>query len=418
LIENDSILNRILLKEIEKMILDVITMVTFPSYIGVNAFGVKIGAILPGDNIVDEICQAAKQCNEDNLIHDGDIICVKESIVARAQNNFISKEDIGREIREKLQLKETDTLGILFPIASRNRFVPILEGLVTAVPKGKIAIQFSYPRDCVGNQIAPEELDEELGLNLRKDELHVNQLAKYDFRHPATGVNYLKVYEEIITKANVKSDIFLSNNKNKILDYKPKGILVACIHERDKLVEKIKKNYENVITMQDLFNDESKEAWSEWGLLGTNMYSDDMIKLPPKESFNVAKAIQKGIKDTTGKKVEVSIYGDGAYMDPSTGIYELADPVVSFGHSDGLNRKREGIKYKFFVGTLHTQGKKRDEIEGIIDKEKEKSYEIDNLSMEGTTPRKLEDIAGSLADLLSGSADAGTPIVIIKNLLQ
>ncbi len=392
-------------------------MKKFPSYLGVKAFGVKIGAILPGDNIVEEVSKAVKKCHEDYLIDDGDIICVKESIVARAQDNFILKEDIGIEVREKLNLNESDTLGILFPIASRNRFIPLLEGFVTAVPKGKIVIQFSYPRDCVGNQIAPEELEEELGINLSKEELLADQLQKYDFRHPATGVNYLAAYEEIIKKANVEAEIFLSNNKFKILDHKPKGIIVSCIHERDSLTEKIKKFFENTITMQDLFNDSSKNAWSEWGLLGTNMYSDDKIKLPPRESFNVSKAIQKAIKDTTGKKVEVTIYGDGAYMDPSTGIYELADPVVSFGHSDGMNRKRVGIKYKFFVGTLHSQGKKRGEIEEIIDEQKQKTYEIDDISMEGTTPRKLEDIAGSLADLLSGSADAGTPLVIIKGLL-
>ncbi len=393
-------------------------MKKFPSYLGVKAFGVKIGAVLPRDNIVEEVCKAVKKCHEDHLIDDRDIVCVKESIVARAQNNFISKEDIGKEVKEKLKLSKTDTLGILFPIASRNRFVPILEGLVTAVPKGKVVIQFSYPRDCVGNQIAPEELEEQLGINLSREEIFADQLQKYDFRHPATGVNYLSVYEEIIKKADVEVEIFLSNNTSKILDHKPKGILVACIHERDKVLEKIKKVFENAITMQDLFNDSRRAVWSEWGLLGTNMYSEDKIKLPPRESFNVAKTIQKAINDTTGKKVEVMIYGDGAYMDPSTGIYELADPVCSFGHSDGLNRRREGIKYKFFVGTLHAQGKKKGEIEEIIDEQKQKMYEIDNISMEGTTPRKLEDIAGSLADLVSGSADAGTPLVIIKDLLQ
>ncbi|HUT81689.1 MAG TPA: coenzyme F420-0:L-glutamate ligase [Candidatus Bathyarchaeia archaeon] len=389
----------------------------FPSYLGVKAFGVKIGAILPGDDIVEEVSKAVKKCHKDELIDDGDIICVKESIVARAQENFILKEDIGIEVREKLNLTESDTLGILFPIASRNRFIPLLEGFVTAIPKGKLIIQFSYPRDCVGNQIAPEDLEEELGINLNKEELSADQLRKYDFHHPATGVNYLAVYEEIIKKANVEAEIFLSNNANKILDHKPKGIIVSSIHDRDKVVEKIKKVFENAITMQDLFNDSSKTTWSEWGLLGTNMNSDDKVKLPPRESFSVSKAIQKAIKDSTGKNVEVMIYGDGAYMDPSTGIYELADPVVSFGHSDGMNKRRVGIKYKFFVGTLHAQGKKRSEIEEIIDEQKQKMYEIDNISMEGTTPRKLVDITGSLADLVTGSADAGTPIVIIKDLL-
>jgi len=392
-------------------------MKKFPSYLGVKAFGVKMGVILPGDNIIEDVCKTIKKCDEDYLIDDGDIICVKESIVARSQDNFILKSDIGIEVREKLNLQESDTLGILFPIASRNRFIPLLEGFLTAIPKGKLVIQFSYPRDCVGNQIAPEELDDELSLNLNKEELPFDLIRKYDFRHPETGVNYLAAYEEIIKQAGIEVEIFLSNNPTKILDHKPKGIIISSIHDRDKLTKKIKKVFENVITMQDLFNDSSKTAWSEWGLLGTNMDSDEKVKLPPRESFAVSKAIQQAIKDSTGKEVEVMIYGDGAYKDPSTGIYELADPVVSFGHSEGINKRRVGIKYKFFVGTLHAQGKKRSEIEEIIDEQKQKTYAIDDISMEGTTPRKLEDLAGSLADLVTGSADAGTPIVIIKGLL-
>jgi hypothetical protein len=388
-----------------------------PDYLGVNAFGVKMGVILPGDNIVEDVYKAVEKCYTDGLIDDGDILCVKESVIARAQNNYVSKEEIAEEVRDKLGLSESDNLGILFPIASRNRFVPILEGLVKAVPKGKVTVQFSYPRDCVGNQIAPEGLDELLGISLNKEEIVYDRSENYDFRHPATGVNYLELYAQILGAEGCEPDIFLSNNSYKIIDHEVNGIIISCIHECDKILKKIEQKFENSITLQGLCNNRRKNAWSEWGLLGTNLYSDEEVKLAPRESSKVAESIQSRVLEGIGKKVEVTVYGDGAYMDPSTKIYELADPVCSFGCTEGLKRRRTGIKYKYFVGKLHSQGKQREEIQEIIKNEQQKSYEIDDISMEGTTPRKMEDIVASLADLISGSADAGTPLVIVKDIL-
>jgi F420-0:gamma-glutamyl ligase len=388
-----------------------------PDYLGVNAFGVKMGVILSGDDIVEEVYKVVKKCYSDDLIDDGDILCIKESIVARAQNNYVSKEEIAQEAKEKLKLTKSDNLGILFPISSRNRFVPILEGLVKSVPKGKVTIQFSYPRDCVGNQIAPENLEELFGINLNKQEVLYDTPEKSNFCHPETGVNYLELYKQIIDSAGCKSEIFLSNNLYRIIDHDVDGIIVSCIHEDKKTLDKIKKKFKNSITLRDLCNDKTKNAWCEWGLLGTNMHSDEQVKLAPRESCKIANRIQEQVLKGLGKKVEVTIYGDGAYMDPSTKIYELADPVCSFGCTNGLKRRRTGIKYKYFVGKLHCQGKQREEIESIIEKEKQKTYKINDISMEGTTPRKMEDIVGSLADLISGSADAGTPLVIVKNML-
>jgi F420-0:gamma-glutamyl ligase len=387
-----------------------------PSYVGVKAFGIKMGAILPGDDIVEAIYEVAKKCDKDGLIDNGDILCVTESVVARAQNNYVSKEEVGEEVRKKLSLTESDNLGILYPIASRNRFVPLLEGLAKAVYSGKVSIQFSFPRDCVGNQIAPEDLDKQLGRNLQVEEITSDELEEHNFRHPATGVDYISLYKQLIEKEGARSDIFLSNNTHKIIEHKPDGIIVSSIHERNRTLEKIKKGFDNSITLQNLCDDNKSPAWSEWGLLGSNLYSEEQIKLAPRESFEIAKNIQSRINEGMGKEIEVMIYGDGAYMDPSTGIYELADPVCSFGHTDGLKRRRIGIKYKFFVGMLHAQGKERKEIERTIEEKKQETYKIDDDSMEGTTPRKLEDIAASLADLVSGSADAGTPMVIIKGI--
>lgn len=376
-----------------------------------------MGVILPRDDIVEEVYKAVEKCYTDGLIDDGDILCVKESVVARAQNNYVSKEEIAEEVREKLGLTESDNLGILYPISSRNRFVPILEGLVKAVPNGKVTIQFSYPRDCVGNQIAPEGLDELLGMDLNKEELAYDTPELRAFGHPATGVNYLELYGKTAKAEGCKPDIFLSNNIYQIIDHGVDGIIVSCIHESNRLLEKIKKKFKNSITLQSICNDEKKHAWSEWGLLGTNMDSYKKVKLAPRESSEVAERIQSRVMKGIGKKVEVTIYGDGAYMDPSTKIYELADPVCSFGCTNGLKTRRTGIKYKYFVGKLHSEGRQREEIETVIKNEKQKTYKIDDISMEGTTPRKMEDIVASLADLISGSADAGTPLVVVKDLL-
>lgn len=391
-------------------------MIRIPQYIGSLAFGVKMGVILAGDDIVETIYNVVKMCDEDGLIDNGDILCVTESVVARAQNNYVTRIEIAEEVREKLNLTEKDNLGILYPIASRNRFVPILEGLAKAVHSGTVTIQFSFPRDCVGNQLVPEDFDRYLNKDL-SDEISSDKLRKIKFYHPATGINYIELYNEIIEKEGAKPNIFLSNNPTRIVSYRPDGIIVSSIHEREKDLQKIKKKFENAITLKDLCNNTKKTAWSEWGLLGSNLHSDDFIKLAPRKSFEVAKAIQSKIWKRISKKLEVLIYGDGAYKDPSTGIYELADPVCSFGHTDGIITKRKGIKYKYFVGVLRSQGKSREEINKFIQMEKKKSFKIDDVSMEGTTPRKIEDIAASLADLVSGSADAGTPLVVIKNLI-
>lgn len=388
-----------------------------PEYLGVKAFGVKMGVVLPGDDIVEEVYRIIEKCYRDRLIDDGDILCITESIVARAQNNIVSKDEISKEIREKLGLTEKSNLGILFPIASRNRFALILESFARAVYAGKVIIQFSFPRDCVGNQIAPEDLDKQLNRNLLVDEIRFDEIRKINFCHPATGINYIELYSAIIEGEGAKPDIFLSNNPREIVKHDPDGVVVACIHERDRVLQEVKKVFNNAITLQDLCNNPKKRAWSEWGLLGSNLYSNEQIKLAPKKSFEVAKRIQKRIMEGIGKKVEVLIYGDGAYLDPSTMIYELADPVCSFGCTEGLLKRREGIKYKYFVGVLSTQGKSREEIGKTIEKEKQKTYKIDDVSMEGTTPRKLKDVVATLADLVSGSADAGTPIVIVKGIL-
>ncbi len=386
----------------------------FQDYLGTISFGIKIGAVLPGDDVAKLVCDAVAKGVKDNLISDGDIVCVTETIVAKAQNNFISTDDMAKEIRKKLNINENSTLGLLLPMVSRNRFLPLLKGFAETVNKGKIIIQFPYPDDEVGNFIIPKEYLDERGIGL-DSKISADELEGKNFRHPYTGVNYPALYKETIENEGALQEIFLSNNPLEIINHNPDAIIVCNIHERDEIKEKVKKVYENCISMQEIFNDSSTGSWSEWGLYGTNMVHN-RIKLAPREGDKVAEEIKAKITKETNTNVEVIIYGDGAYKDPSQKIWELADPVTTFGSSSNLkNRKRTGVKYKLIADKLFAEGKSREFIENQIEIEKTKKHEIDSIISEGTTPRELCDLLASLADLISGSADAGTPIVIIKN---
>jgi len=384
-------------------------MLNIPNKIGTCAFGVKTGAILPGDDIIEKVYENVK-----DLVDNNDIICVTEAVVAISQKNYITIDTIATEIRKKLNINEYSSVGVIYPIASRNRFSLILKGIAKSVEKGKITIQFSYPNDEVGNPIIREDFIKKLGKSL-DDKISMNELEGRVFPHPFTGVDYISLYDKIIKDSGAKSEIFLCNNAKEIINHNPNGIIVSSIHSRKKIKNKIQENYKNCITLQEICNDKSKDAWSEWGLLGSNMVGDG-LKLAPREANKIAEAIQSKIM-VAGKKVEVIIYGDGAYKDPDTGIYELADPTPVFGSTKGLKERiRKGVKYKFLADKLYKQGKKREEIERYIEEKQGESYSKDNINMEGTTPRKLSYITASLADLVSGSADAGTPIVIVKNL--
>ncbi|ACB84272.1 coenzyme F420-0:L-glutamate ligase [Natranaerobius thermophilus] len=388
---------------------------SLPEYVGPCAFGIKMGVVLPGSDLKSMIKSEIMKINKDGLLEDNDALCVTESIVARAQENYITTEEIAEEVTDKLNLKPNDTLGVLFPILSRNRFSLILEGLAKAVPRGKIIVQLSHPDDEVGNQLIPPEKSQALidkGYNVIKAE----ELEE-DCIHPITNVNYLKLYRDIITEQGAEAELFVSNDYRVILDYHPQGVLCADIHTREEHRSKLESKV-ITCTLQDLFNDSSKESWSEWGLLGSNMSSDNKLKLAPYNADEFACELQKEILDATGKKIEVIIGGDGAYKDPSSGIYELADPKPAFGTTPGLRQHmREGVKYKYLIDMYHNQGKSEKEIQEIIAKESEKkkgkNHEIET---EGTTPRKIEDILASLADLVSGSADAGTPVILIKSI--
>ena len=387
-------------------------MIQLPSYIGPMAFGLKMGVILPGMDIVDKVYEAVHRCSEDGLLADGDIICITESVVAKAQNNYITTDDIGREVAEKLNLSPTSRVAVVFPIASRNRFSMILKGIAKAVPQGEVMVQMSFPHDEVGNEVIRPEIVDALG----KELITLKDLDGNACTHPITKVNYIQLYQDTIQGTGAKPVIFLCNNPQRVADYQPDGVIAADIHTRAHTKAAVQKVIPNCIALDEICT--QGEAYSEWGVLGSNMSSGDKLKLAPRDGQQVVRQLQSRIKEALGLDVQVLIYGDGAYRDPTSGIYELADPKAAFAATDGLNRLREGVKYKLLADQyFHDQGKSAEEIEAIFAERAKGPIPDDAIEREGTSPRSMEDILASLADLVSGSADAGTPVVLIKGFL-
>jgi len=386
-----------------------------PDYLGVTAFGVKMGVILPGSDIVGSVNDSLAQVDRDGLLNDGDVVCVTESVVARAQNNYVSVQDVGIQVREKLGVGPTDRIGVVFPILSRNRFSLILKGIAAAVPQGEVIVQLSYPTDEVGNQLLPDDYGDVAGKGYG-DVITKHEAQSLGFRHPITGVDYIQLYSDIIESEQARPEIILCNDPARIAQFEVGGVVVADIHKRNRTKAKISTCIANCITLQDICNTGSN--WSEWGLLGSNLSAGDKLKLPPRQADRVAEEIQQRVASSLKKNIEVIIYGDGAYQDPSTGIYELADPMPAFGATPKLRGYyREGFKYKFLVDSYHANGQNQAEIEANLEAKMGSKFARDSIETEGTTPRRVEDIIASLADLISGSADAGTPMVICKNFL-
>jgi len=392
-------------------------MIKLPNYIGSSVFGIKMGVILPGCDLPALVLEALRKVDKDSFLSNGDMVCITESVVARSQNNYVTISEIAEEIRGKCSLSPEQKIGVLFPITSRNRFALILEGIAEAVCEGEVVVQLSYPVDEVGNQIIPLEVAEELERKLGGCITPENLSKSYP--HPLTGVDYIKLYRQIIIQKGARPTIFLCNDPLRILNHNPDVVIVSDIHHREKTRRKIVPYNKNVITLQDLFVSDEKSVWSEWGLLGSNMSSSKKLKLAPRQGDEFAVQLQELIFRELGKKVEIIVYGDGAYKDPSSGIYELADPCSAFGVTPKIkNMLRTGIKLKYLIDLHHENGKTEEEIQKILEKEVAKERELHCMESEGTTPRRLIDILATLADLVSGSADAGTPLILVKGILS
>lgn len=386
--------------------------------VGTVSRGIRAPIIRQGDDlsliVIKSLLDASKSSNF--TFNDKDVICITESIVARSQGNYITIEDIATDVKKKLG---GETIGVIFPILSRNRFAMVLKGIARGCKK--IVLMLSYPSDEVGNSfLSYDELDDKK-INPYSDILDLNKFRelfgiKY---HEFTGVDYVSYYEKIIKDEKCEAEIIFANQPKAILNYT--DIVLTCdIHTRERTKKILKKNGAKIVLgMDDLCTESiNGSGYNEkYGLLGSNKATEEKLKLfpKPKESQELVEKIQKEFLEKTGKKVEVMIYGDGAFKDPQGKIWELADPVVSPAFTEGLKGTPNELKLKYLADNDFAM-LKGDELKDAISKEiskKDKDLK-GKMSSEGTTPRQLTDLIGSLCDLTSGSGDKGTPIVLVQ----
>jgi len=380
--------------------------------VGTSAYGVRAPIIRAGDDLVSIVADSVLGVVEERNItlREKDIVAVTESIVAKSQNNFATTEDIANDVRQKLG---GGKVGLIFPILSRNRFTGILEGICGGVDE--LVIQLSYPFDEVGNPLV--SIDKLYDLGVSKFDKCYTAEEFYELvgsvEHPFTGQDYIKTYLEI---CKGKATIILSNDPLEILNH-TKKVINADIHSRFRTKKLLLSNgAEKVLSLTDILNDESDEHGyhDEYGVLGSNKSKEGQLKLFPRGAKTFVDALQEEIKNRTGVKIECMVYGDGAFKDPVGGIWELADPVVSPAFTDGLMGTPNEIKLKY-VADNDLDGINGEEaisqMKTMI-KNKEGDLKNKNISL-GTTPRRITDLVGSLSDLVSGSGDKGTPIVLI-----
>jgi len=381
--------------------------------LGTVVRGIRAPILKDGDDVVEIVITALKAAweSENFEIRDRDVIGITESIVARSQGNYVTIDDIAEEVREKFN----GEVGIVFPILSRNRFSMILK----AIAKGadQVFLLLSYPADEVGNHLMDLEKMDELDIDPYTRVLTEEDLLGLfgSYKHEFTGVDYIEYYKEQGVNGNIT--VILANDPREILKY-TKNVLTADIHSRVRTKRLLKKAGAEIVFGLDEICSTPKSSSGyneEYGLLGSNKATDDKIKLFPRNGQPVVDGIQKRIKEITGKNVEVMIYGDGAFKDPRGKIWELADPVISPAFTSGLKGIPNEIKLKYFadnqLGDL-----KGDEINKAM-KECIKSKDADltgKIEAQGTTPRDLTDLLGSLCDLTSGSGDKGTPVILIQ----
>ena len=383
--------------------------------VGTISRGIRCPIIREGDDIAEIVVRSVLEAAEAEgyEVRDRDIIAVTESVVARSQGNYASVEAIARDVQAKLG---GDTIGVIFPILSRNRFATCLRGI--AMGAKKVVLMLSFPRDEVGNQLLTEDQLDEAGID---PYTKVMTLAEYRGlfganKHPFTGVDYLAYYSEVIEAAGAEVQVVLANHATEILQYTDK-VINCDIHTRKRTRRILRDAGATVIGLDEILTEpvDGSGCNRKYGLLGSNKSTEDSVKLFPDECEPIVLDIQKAILDKTGKCVEVMIYGDGAFKDPVGQIWELADPVVSPAYTPGLEGTPNELKLKYLADNdfKELSGEAlRDAISARI-KEKDDNL-VGRMETEGTTPRRLTDLIGSLCDLTSGSGDKGTPIVYIQ----
>ncbi len=383
---------------------------------GVTSRGLRGPIIKEGDNlasiVTDVVLNAAKE--ENFQIHDKDVIAITESVVARSQGNYAKTDAIAKDVANKVQ---SDTVGVVFPILSRNRFSHILEGIARGVKK--IILMLSYPSDEVGNHLISLDMLDEANIDPYMDVLTLKDYRDtFGYpKHEFTGIDYVEFYENLIKKQGCDVEIIFSNRVKTILDYTDR-VICADIHTRHRN-KKILKNAgaKVVLGLDDIMTSSvDGSGYNEkYGLLGSNMSRNNEVKLFPREDYNLILTVQKNILEATGKKVEVMVYGDGAFKDPQGKIWELADPVVSPFFTDGLIGTPNELKLKYLADNEFDSLKGEELKQAIVKKieTKEKNL-VGKMETQGTTPRQLTDLLGSLCDLTSGSGDKGTPFILVQ----
>ena len=384
---------------------------------GTISRGVRAPIIREGDDIVSIVVDSVLQaCKEDGFeLQDRDVVAVTEAVVARAAGNYCSIDDIGEDVRAKLG---GETVGVVFPILSRNRFAICLRGIARGAKK--VVIQFGYPSDEVGNHLIDEDTLDDSGVDPYKDVLTLADFRRLFgvVKHPFTGVDYLEYYENLVKEEGAEAEIILANRPEAILDY-TKNVICCDTHTRERTARRIRKaGGEKVLTLCDILNAPVNGSGynEQYGLLGTNKATESVVKLFPNNAKEVAVAVADELYKKTGKKVEAMIYGDGAFKDPVGKIWELADPVVSPGYTDGLEGVPNELKLKYLADNDFSDLSGDELKEAIKNAIANKDANLKgNMASEGTTPRRLTDLIGSLCDLTSGSGDKGTPIVVVQN---
>ena len=384
--------------------------------VGTVSRGIRCPIFREGDDlaamVTESVLEAAK--SDDGFeARDRDIVCITESVVARCQGNYADVKDIAADVKAKLG---GDTIGIIWPILSRNRFAICLRGM--AMGAKKIVLMLSYPSDEVGNALLTMDQIDEAGVNPYSDVLTLEKYRELfgENKHQFTGVDYVSYYGDIVKEAGAEVEIIFANHADEILKYTDK-VINCDIHTRARTKRILRSKGATVFGMDEILNAPvNGSGYNEhYGLLGSNKATEETIKLFPRDCQGLVDEIQAEVKEKTGRDVEVMIYGDGAFKDPVGKIWELADPVVSPAYTAGLDGTPNELKLKYLADNDYSSLSGEELKEAISKAIQEKDADlVGNMASEGTTPRRLTDLIGSLCDLTSGSGDKGTPVVLIQ----
>ena len=384
--------------------------------IGTVSRGIRCPIIRKGDDLASIVTESVLGATKAHCfdINDRDVIAITESVVARSQGNYASIDDIASDVKAKTG---GGNVGVILPILSRNRFAICLRGIALGVKK--VTLMLSYPSDEVGNQLVSLDRLDEAGIDPYTDLLTLEKYRELfgENKHEFTGVDYVAYYQELVTACGAECEIIFANNPRRILEYTD-TVITCDIHTRARTKRILKNAGARVVMgLDDILNRSVNGSGcnEKYGLLGSNKANEDTIKLFPRDCQPLVEAIQAQVLEKTGKHVEVMVYGDGAFKDPQGKIWELADPVVSPAYTEGLNGTPNELKLKYLADDKFRSLSGEALKQAISDTIRQKDKDLKgSMASEGTTPRQLTDLIGSLCDLTSGSGDKGTPVVLVQ----